>query len=110
MSDEIDPGLRRLFAATAEEPADEAFVVAVSGRTSRLRRLTTFGWGLALVLAAVALATLAAAFGAAIGRAAPALVQVGAVLAASPVGWAAALALTAAGAVCARALFGWRAG
>ena len=43
MSNELDPGLKRLFAETAEHPADEAFVSAVTARTSREGRIALSG-------------------------------------------------------------------
>ena len=106
MTDELDPGLRRLFAATAEDPADEAFVAEATARTARRRRLAMIGWALGLL----ALAAVATALAPVIGRAAAVPIQFSAALLATPFGWAAALALTVAGALAARALAGWRAG
>jgi hypothetical protein len=110
MSDQIDPGLKRLFVATAEEPSDEVFVAAVGARTSRLRRLAAIGWGLSLVVAVAVLAVIAPTFAAAISRPAGALGQIPAALSATPFGSIATLALFAAGALCVRALAGLRAG
>ncbi len=102
MNDELDPGLRRLFAETAEHPADEAFVTAVTARTSRERRIMMVVRPLARSLVAAAiLAVLATALGLAFEHGQPALT---AVLGASPIGWVAGLALAFAGAVCVRAL------
>ena len=55
MNDELDPVLRRLFAETAERPADEAFVTAVTARTARARLRPSLGRAAAgaLVLAAI---------------------------------------------------------
>jgi hypothetical protein len=97
MTDEIDPDLRRLFAATADPPADEAFVAAVTARTARLRLLTAVAWGLGLILLAAALAVSAPVFG-----------RMTAALALSPFGWVAGLALAGSGALCARVLAAWR--
>ena len=102
MSDELDPGLRRLFASTAEAPADEAFVAGVTARTSKERRLVVLGRAVAVALsAALILGALAAVL-------APALNLVTGSIAAmvntSPFGWVAGLALVFAAAVCVRAL------
>ena len=102
MTDELDPGLRRLFAATADSPADEAFVAGVTVRTSRERRLVM----LTRVLAASLVASLI------IAAVAMGLIQIlnqglGAVatlVGASPVGWVAGLGLALAGVVCVRTL------
>ena len=102
MNDELDPGLRRLFAETAGSPADESFVAAVAVRTSRERRVMMIVRPLVGGLfAAAILGVLATALGLVFehGQAA-----VTAVVNASPLGWVAGLALALAGAVCVRAL------
>ena len=102
MSDELDPGLRRLFAATAEAPADEAFVQGVAVRTLRERRL---GLLARILIGAVAVAALLALLTAGL---APMLEKsagsITALVTGSPVGWAAGLALALAGAICVRTL------
>jgi hypothetical protein len=100
MSDEIDPGLRRLFAATAEHPADEAFVAAVTARTSGDRRPGPLGRALA---SGAVVGLLAATLGYALK---PALGLIGALAVASPFGTIVALALALTGFVCVRALAG----
>ena len=104
MSDEIDPDLKRLFALTAEPPADEAFVAMVAAKTARLRLLAVAGWSLGLILLAAVLAAGATWFGVAISQVVAAPGWLSTALAASPFGWVAALALTGAGAVCWRAM------
>jgi hypothetical protein len=104
MTDEIDPDLKRLFAVTAGQPSDEAFVAAVAERTARLRLLTLAGAGLGLILFAVLLAAAATRFGAAIDQAALTFGQLAASLSASPFGWIEALSLVLAAALCWRAL------
>ena len=102
MTNELDPGLRRLFAETAEAPADEAFVTAVAARTSRERRLMLVvrplvgGLVLALVLAAVS-----TALGLAISQSQG---MISALVSASPLGWICGLALAFAGVVVVRTL------
>jgi hypothetical protein len=95
MSDDLDPALRRLFAETAEHPADEAFVAAVAGRTARqgpaLRRLAAAALPAAALTAAVVVAGLVLRQGFAV---------ITPLLTASPLGMAAGLALAFAGAVC----------
>ncbi len=103
MSDEIDPGLKRVFAQTAEAPADEAFVAEVASKTSRLRRWCVIGTALGLILVAIAVAT-------GLGLAAASIGPIAAALSASPFGWIAGLAFVGAGALCVRALAGGRAG
>ena len=99
MNDELDPGLRRLFAETADYPADEAFVAAVAAKTSRPRPLLR---ALAGALAASAVvAALALGVGVAVSRVSP---WIAPLLNGSPYGWAAGLALAAAGVVCLRLL------
>ena len=98
MSDELDPGLKRLFASTAEHPADEAFVQAVSSRTSRGRWLALIAPGLA---AAFAFAMAAIVFGLVLDQSAKVITPL---VAASPAGRAAGLGLVVAGAVCVRLL------
>ena len=101
MSDELDPGLRRLFASTAESPADEAFVAAVTATTSRERRLRMLGRVLAGFVLGAAILALATSL-------LPTLNQgVGAVTAlvtTSPAGMAAGLAIALAAFVCVRTL------
>lgn len=102
MNNELDPGLRRLFAKTAEHPADEAFVAVVTARTSRERRIMMVVQPLARgVIAAVIFAVLATALGLAFNQG---QAVVAAVVSSSPVGWVAGLALAFAGAVCVRTL------
>ena len=102
MSDELDPGLRRLFAATADSPADEAFVAEVTVKTARERRLVVLRRTLAGVAALAAfLAAMAAGGQRALGREAA---EIASLVGASPVGWATGLALVFAGVVCVRAL------
>jgi hypothetical protein len=100
MSDEFDPGLRRLFAETAEAPADEAFVAAVTKRTSRERRFMMVARPLAagLVLAMI-LAVLATGLGLALRLSQGAIM---ALVTSSPLGWIAGLALAFAGLVVVR--------
>ncbi len=99
---ELDPGLRRLFAETAEAPADEAFVAAVSARTSRQRRIMMFVRPLLRGLfAATVLAILATALGLAFNQG---QAVIAALVSSSPLGWVAGLALALAGVVCVRAL------
>jgi hypothetical protein len=94
MTDELDPDLRRLFAATADYPADEAFVCAVAARTAGRRPIVLRSLpGVALGIA------LAAGLGLAASRAMP---LVAPLFDGSPLGWAVGLALAAAGAVCLR--------
>ncbi len=102
MNDELDPGLRRLFAETAEHPADEAFVAGVTAVTSRERRIMMIVRPLVrgLILAAV-LAILATAMGLAFNQG---QAVIAAVVNASPIGWVAGLALALAGVVLVRAL------
>jgi hypothetical protein len=115
MSDDLDPGLKRLFALTAEPPADEAFVAAVEARTSRERLVSMALRGLGLTLAlALGVAILAIAFRLVAGEGAAALGPLAASLAATGYGSIAALGLVIAAAVCGRALHqviaGWRGG
>ncbi len=98
MNDELDPVLRRLFAETAERPADEAFVTAVTARTARARLRPSLGRAAA---GALVLAAIVAALAVGLGLAATLLTRL---LDASLVGQAAALALVLAGAVYARVL------
>lgn len=102
MNDELDPCLKRLFAETAEHPADEAFVAMVSRTTSRRRRLMALvralGGGLLL---AVVVAALASGLGVALNQS---RVMISAVIGPSPIGWVAGLALAFAGAVLVRTL------
>ena len=110
MSDELDPGLRRLFAETAEHPADEGFVSAVAVRTSRRRRMMLGVRALALaLLVAAAVGGLAAGFGLVLDQSAGMITALGS---APTLGWAAGLALVLAGAVCVRVasrlVSGWR--
>ncbi len=101
MSDELDPGLKRLFAATAEAPADEAFVQGVAARTARERRLGLLPRILIGIAVAVLLALSAAVLAPMLETSAG---SIAALVSSSPVGWAAGLALALAGAICARAL------
>jgi hypothetical protein len=105
MSDELDPGLRRLFASTAEHPADEAFVSAVTTRTSRERLIASIA-SIALGMApgfvvAMGLGAVAAALGLVLDQSAKVITPL---LDASPVGLAAGLGLAIAGFVCFRLL------
>jgi hypothetical protein len=102
MSDEIDPDLKRLFAATAEQPSDEAFVAAVADKTTQLRRLNVVGG--ALILFAAALVFALTGLNVVIGHGASALAQVLTSMTASPAGCIALLALAVATAVCLRLL------
>lgn len=97
MSDELDPVLKRLFAETAEHPADEAFVAVVTARTARAGRLGLARPVGAALVGAVGVAALALGLGLAVSQIAP-------VLNASPMGTAAALALVLAGLVYGRLL------
>jgi hypothetical protein len=94
MKDELDPDLRRLFAATADYPADEVFVASVAARTAGRRPI---------VLRTLPVAALVIALAAGLGLAA---IQVMPLIAplfdGSPIGWAVGLALAAAGAACLR--------
>jgi hypothetical protein len=98
MTNELDPGLRRLFASTAENPADEAFVQAVTSRTSRGRWLALIAPGLA---AAFILAAAAIVLGLVLQQSAKVITPL---VIASPMGWTAGLGLVIAGAVCVRVL------
>jgi len=98
MSDEFDPGLRRLFSATAEHPADEAFVSAVTARTSRQRWRAPIARGLA---GAIVLAVAAAALGLVLDQSARVITPL---LYASPASVAVGLGLVIAGVVCFRLL------
>jgi hypothetical protein len=99
MNDELDPGLRRLFASTSEAPADEAFVEAVAARTSRGRWIALIAPGL---LAAFVVAAAAIALGLVLLQSARVITPL---VNASPAGWAAGLGLVLAGAVCVRTVF-----
>ena len=102
MNDELDPGLRRLFASTAETPADEAFVAAVTARTSREGRIMSVLRPLAGgLLLAVSLAALAIGLGVVLNQSRAVIAPL---VNASPVGLAAGLALAFAGMVCVRTL------
>ena len=102
MNDQLDPGLRRLFAETAEAPADEAFVAAVTSRTSHERRIMMLLRPLAGgLLLAVVLASLATGLGVVLNQSRAVIAPL---ISASPVGWAAGLALALAGAVLVRTL------
>jgi hypothetical protein len=102
MSDELDPRLKRLFAETAEHPADEAFVEAVAARTQRERHVGLAAGRLAAAaLPALTLGVVAAALGLAAQQS---FTVVAPLLTASPTGMAASLALAAAGVVCFRLL------
>ena len=102
MNDELDPGLRRLFAATAENPADEAFVAGVTARTSLERRIMSVLRPLAGgLLLAVSLAALATGLGVALNQSRAVIAPL---VSASPVGLAAGLALAFAGVVLFRTL------
>jgi anti-sigma-K factor RskA len=96
MSSELDPDLKRLFAQTAEHPADAAFVSAVTARTSRDGRTALIAWRLAgAVAAAVALGALGLALEQSVQLITP-------LVSASPAGLAYGLGLAIAGAVCVR--------
>jgi hypothetical protein len=102
MNDELDPDLKRLFAETAEHPADEAFVSAVTARTTRIWRPSPAVRPLATgALSAVVLGAAAAGLGLAAQQSAAVIAPL---LTASPVGQAAGLALALAGVVCFRLL------
>jgi hypothetical protein len=102
MSEDLDPQLRRLFAETAEHPADEAFVQSVAARTQRERHLGPAVRRLAAAsLPALALGAVAAGLGLAAQQS---FTVVAPLLTASPTGMAASLALVAAGVVCFRLL------
>ena len=102
MSDELDPGLRRLFAATAENPADEAFVAAVAAKTAYERRLILAGQALGgLLLAAVVLAAAATGLPQALNKG---LGVIASLVTTPPLGWAAGLALAVALLVAVRTL------
>jgi len=102
MSDELDPGLRRLFAATAEHPADEAFVADVTATTERQRRAISLRPALRDALRDGAFAgALAAGIGLVLNQASA---PIAALVNASPLGWAAGLTLVAAGVVCVRVI------
>ncbi len=102
MSDELDPGLKRLFAQTAEYPADDAFVSAVTARTARESRIALIARRLAPTLgAAVTLGVLASVLGLVLDQSAKVIAPL---LTASPVGLAAGLGLAVAGLVCFRLL------
>lgn len=108
MSNELDPGLKRLFAETAEHPADEAFVAAVTTRTSREGRIALIAWRLApAVVIAVGLGALAIALGLALDQSAR---LISSLVSASPAGYANGLGLVVAGFVCFRLLapLAWR--
>ena len=102
MTDELDPGLRRLFAQTAEAPADEAFVASVTAKTSRERRLVMLGRTLAWAL--IVAAILAAATMGLVTTLNQGLGKVAALVTASPTGMAAGLAIALAAFVCVRTL------
>jgi hypothetical protein len=100
MSDELDPGLRRLFAETAESPSDETFVAAVTARTSRERRLMLVARPLAVGLV---LALVLGAIGTGLGLAfSQSQGAISALLTSSPLGGVAGLALAFAGLVVVR--------
>ena len=102
MSDELDPGLRRLFAETAEHPADDAFVAAVTARTARERRLgLNLGHLAAGSLSALTLAAAAAGVGLAAQLGSQVIMPL---LSASPMGVATGLGLAVAGLICVRLL------
>ena len=107
MSDELDPGLRRLFAQTAEYPADEPFVSAVTTRTSRGKAALIARWLAPVAIEAVSLGALAAALGLVLDQSAKVIAPL---LTASPAGLAAGLGLAIAGMVCFRLLapLAWR--
>ena len=97
MKDELDPDLRRLFAATSDYPADEAFVAAVALKTAR-RRPGVLSHAL---LTGAVVAALAAGLGLALHQVAN---WIGPLATASPFGYVAGLALVVAGAACVRVL------
>ena len=102
MSEELDPGLRRLFAETAEYPADEAFVAAVTERTASEPRLGFKARRLAAgLLPTLALGAVAAGLGLALQQGSQVIMPL---LTASPAGVAAGLGLAVAGLVCFRLL------
>ena len=102
MNDELDPGLRRLFASTAEHPADEAFVSAVTTRTSRERLIGLIARGMAAQLAfTLGLGALAAVVGVVLDQSAK---MIAPLLNASLLGLATGLGLAVAGLVCFRLL------
>jgi hypothetical protein len=102
MSDDLDPGLRRLFAETAEYPADEAFVAAVTQRTANAPRIGPAVRRLAAgSVSALTLGAVAAGLGLALQQGAGVIMPL---LNASPVGMAAGLGLAVAGLVCFRLL------
>lgn len=102
MSDELDPGLRRLFAETAEHPTDDAFVAAVTARTAREPRVgLTVRRLVGGFLPVLALGAVAAGVGLALQQGSQAIAPL---LSASPVGVAAGLGLAVAGFVCFRLL------
>jgi hypothetical protein len=102
MSDELDPGLRRLFAETAEHPADEAFVAAVTQRTAHAPRIGPVVRQIAAgFLPALVLAAVAASLGLALQQGSQVIMPL---LSASPMGVAAGLGLAVAGLVCFRLL------
>jgi hypothetical protein len=102
MSDELDPGLRRLFAETADNPADEAFVTEVTQRTARELRIGPAVWRLAAGTApALTLGAVAAGVGLALQQGSRVIMPL---LGASPMGIAAGLGLGVAVLVCFRLL------
>lgn len=102
MSEDLDPGLRRLFAETAEHPADDAFVSAVTARTAHDPRIgLTVGRLAAGTLSALALGAVAAGLGLALKQGSQVILPL---LTASPTGMAAGLGLAVAGFVCFRLL------
>jgi hypothetical protein len=102
MSDELAPGLRRLFAETAEHPADEAFVSAVTARTSQQRLIALIARGMAgPFIFAVVLGAMATALGLVLDLSAKVITPL---VDASPTGLAAGLGLAIAGVVCFRLL------
>jgi len=98
MSNELDPGLRRLFASTAERPADEAFVSAVAARTAGLNWRAPIVRGLATALF---LAVAAAGLGLVVDQGARAILPL---LNPSPASGAVGLGLVIAGVICFRLL------
>src|SRR5690348_4995451 len=102
MSDELDPHLRRLFAETAEHPADETFVEAVAAATARQGRLSPSLRPLAgAARSAATLVAAAAVAGLALQQSFPVIAPL---LTASPAGVAASLGLVVAGLACLLAL------
>jgi len=96
MNDELDPDLRRLFAATADHPADEAFVAAVAAHTPPRRPILLHALSGAAVVIALSIG---------LGLAASQVsALIGPLMNGSPVGWAAGLALALAGAAGVRVL------